>query len=309
MNVQSTMRLGVIVKALSGYYYVMPVQTKQSWVASGPIVQCRARGIFRKNGLTPLVGDRVTYSLTSHGEGTIQQLQKRYSQLTRPPIANVRLVVVLFSVKDPVLNLQLLDKFLVHIEQAELVPLICFTKQDLGTDNYTLQNMVQIKTLYEKIGYEVIITSSLTREGNVLLKQRLLDTISVFSGQSGVGKSSLLNAIIPGLALKTDKISDRLGRGKHTTRHVELIPLDQGGFVADTPGFSQLDFSTFDVEQLANSFPEFRHPSTRCKFRSCSHTHEPHCQVIVAKNEGFISPSRYEHYVHFVKSIQNNKEN
>ncbi|WP_458462434.1 ribosome small subunit-dependent GTPase A [Paenibacillus sp.] len=296
---------GIIVKALSGYYYVMPVEDNGVPSVEGSAVQCRARGIFRKRGTSPLVGDRVSYMLTENGEGMVDEIRKRETELIRPPVANVSLAVLLFSVKEPDMNLNLLDKFLVHIEQAGLDALIVLTKQDLADP--AKDTVAEVKALYEQVGYEVISTSSRTGEGSELLRDRLAGKISVFSGQSGVGKSSMLNALMPGLTLETNAISMRLGRGKHTTRHVELIPLDNGGFVADTPGFSQLDFLEIGVEELSTCFREFAQFADQCKFRGCTHTHEPGCRVLAAKEEGLISESRYQHYVLFLNEMKDKK--
>ena len=299
------MQEGLIVKALSGYYYVKPLREGQVVSGKDPSVQCRARGIFKKRGVSPLVGDRVVYSLTENGEGTVDEILPRSSQLIRPPVANVQLAVLLFSVKEPELNLLLLDKFLVHIEHSGLDTLILLTKQDLAEDSDHTAG--RVKKLYESIGYEVMITSSLLGTGTKEVKDRLAGAISVFSGQSGVGKSSLLNALMPGLSLETSEISMRLGRGRHTTRHVELIELDNGGFVADTPGFSQLDFLELGVEELSDCFREFAPYAENCKFRGCSHTHEPGCRVIEAKENGDIAESRYEHYLEFFTEMKEKK--
>ncbi|MET3850227.1 ribosome small subunit-dependent GTPase A [Paenibacillus sp. OAE614] len=298
---------GVIVKALSGYYYVKPLENGKA-VGSAEAVQCRARGIFKKRGTSPLVGDHVVYSLTENGEGMVDEIKPRRSELIRPPVANAELAVLLFSVREPDLNLSLLDKFLVHIEHSGLETIICLTKQDLlAADTDAQDPVMAVKELYERIGYEVLVTSSRSGLGSSELKERLTDVISVFSGQSGVGKSSLLNRLVPGLSLETSAISMRLGRGKHTTRHVELIELDNGGFVADTPGFSQLDFLELGVEELSTCFREFAPYAELCKFRGCSHTHEPGCKVIEAKESGDIALSRYEHYVQFYTEMKEKK--
>ncbi len=299
---------GVIVKALSGYYYVKPLVNGMAASGGEDAVQCRARGIFKKKGVTPLVGDHIVYSHTENGEGMVDEILPRRSELIRPPVANVDLAVLVFSVREPDLNLQLLDKFLVHIEHSGLDTVICLTKQDLLSDKPDAEDPVmQVKALYEQIGYQVIISSSRLGLGTDLLKERLKGQISVFSGQSGVGKSSLLNRLVPGLTLETSAISMRLGRGKHTTRHVELIELDEGGFVADTPGFSQLDFLELGVEELSTCFRDFASFAEQCKFRGCSHTHEPGCKVREAVEEGKIATSRYEHYVLFLTEMKDKK--
>jgi ribosome biogenesis GTPase len=304
---------GLIVKALSGYYYVE---------ASGDVIQCRARGIFKKKGISPLVGDYVEFTVTENGEGMVDKIMPRSSELIRPPISNVEQAFLVFSVQEPELNLQLLDKFLVHIEHAGLDVVICFTKEDLldepsdegdgdlpasSSHGKEITKIEDAEVLYKQIGYTVIRTSSVTGMGKVELMTHLNGKISVFAGQSGVGKSSMLNALLPGLSLETNQISMRLGRGKHTTRHVELITLPEGGFVADTPGFSQLDFLELGVEALGDCFREFHDYAAECKFRGCTHIHEPGCRVLAAKASGDIAPSRYDHYVLFFTEMKEKK--
>ncbi|AIQ68528.1 ribosome small subunit-dependent GTPase A [Paenibacillus graminis] len=295
---------GIIIKALSGYYYVKPLRDGLI-AAEEEAVQCRGRGILKKKGIAPLVGDRIKYVLTENGEGMVDELLPRESELIRPQVANVKLAVLLFSVREPDMNLNLLDKFLVHIEHSGLETLIVLTKQDLAEDDGEATN--QVKELYEHIGYEVMVTSSLTGSGSQELRERLAGIISVFSGQSGVGKSTLLNRLVPGLGLETGEISLRLGRGRHTTRHVELMDIGGGGFVADTPGFSQLDFLELGVEELSACFREFSSYAENCKFRGCSHIHEPGCHVIEAVNSGAIADSRYEHYKLFYNEMKDKK--
>ncbi|WP_342565869.1 ribosome small subunit-dependent GTPase A [Paenibacillus sp. FSL R7-0345] len=295
---------GIIVKALSGYYYVKPLQDGNI-ATEEEAVQCRGRGILKKKGTSPLVGDRVLYVLTENGEGMVDEILPRESELIRPPVANVKLAVLLFSVREPDMNLNLLDKFLVHIEHSGLEPLIVLTKQDLAEDDG--QATAQVKELYENIGYEVLVTSSLNGSGSEELRTRLAGVISVFSGQSGVGKSTLLNRLVPSLELETGEISMRLGRGRHTTRHVELMDIGGGGFVADTPGFSQLDFLELGVEELSVCFREFAAYAENCKFRGCSHLHEPGCKVIEAWQAGEIADSRYGHYKLFYNEMKDKK--
>ena len=317
---------GVIVKALSGYYYVSPSGF------DGEPVQCRARGIFKKKGVSPLVGDRVFYETTENGEGTVTEILPRSTELIRPPVANIDQALLVFSLAEPALNLQLLDKFLVHTQRAGLETLICLSKQDLlaegdqtavasyeewdakaaeegsgrGKTSRTL-TVEQVRNLYERIGYPVLTVSARTMLGIGELRERLRGKMTVFSGQSGVGKSSLLNALVPGLSLQTDEISQKLGRGKHTTRHVELIPLGDGGFVADTPGFSQLDFLQMEPEDLSSCFPDFARYASGCKFRGCLHKNEPGCQVAEALAEGQIAASRYKHYLLFLQEMKERK--
>ncbi|SDD98307.1 ribosome biogenesis GTPase [Paenibacillus sp. UNCCL117] len=308
------MAIGLIVKALSGYYYVLPEHTGEL-----ESIQCRARGVFKKRGVSPLVGDRVGYELTDNGEGTVTEIYPRTSELIRPPIANVDQVVLVFSINEPALNLPLLDKFLVHTESAGLDTIICLTKRDLWSSPEAEQGMGQEEKdasaddldravrLYESIGYTVILTSAKEGLGVDQVLDRLAGRISVFAGQSGVGKSSLLNAMIPGLELETNEISMKLGRGKHTTRHVELLRLPGGGIVADTPGFSQLDFLQVDAEGLGACFREFAPYAAECRFRGCLHLHEPGCRVQEAQEKGLIAASRYSSYNQFLEEIREQK--
>ncbi|MBM7563503.1 ribosome small subunit-dependent GTPase A [Paenibacillus sacheonensis] len=299
-------RHGRIVKALSGYYYVRPSGAPSDAV----VIQCRARGIFKKRGESPLVGDMVDFEETENGEGAVNAIHPRSSELIRPPVANVNLAVLVFSVTEPALNLQLLDKFLVHIEHAGIEAVLCLSKQDLaenGEDTADARRaMSDVRRIYEPIGYDVLVTSSKQGEGTSELKERLQGHLAVFAGQSGVGKSSLLNALVPGLTLETNEISNRLGRGKHTTRHVELIDIG-GGFVADTPGFSQLDFTELGIEELGTCFKEMRELSSSCKFRGCTHIHEPECAVLEALGKGEIAPSRHANYVLFMAEMKEKK--
>ncbi|MFD0867594.1 ribosome small subunit-dependent GTPase A [Paenibacillus residui] len=296
---------GMIVKALSGYYYVLP----DGQAREGDRIQCRARGIFKKRNISPLVGDRVVYGLTENGEGTIDEILPRSTELIRPPVANVELAILVFSVAEPAISLPLLDKFLVHTESAGLETVLVFTKHDLLAAGmvHSDSGFGDIRSLYESIGYPIVTTSAQAGSGLEEIRTRLQGRISVFAGQSGVGKSSLLNALVPELRLETSEISHRLGRGRHTTRHVELIALEPDGWVADTPGFSQLDFMNVEAEQLADCFREFRSYSEGCRFRGCLHQHEPGCKVREAVDADEIASTRYNHYLTFLTEIRDKK--
>lgn len=301
---------GLIVKALSGYYYVLP-DGADAASSSSSLVQCRARGVFKKRGIAPLVGDRISFAYSENNEGTVTEIHKRQSELIRPPVANIEQAVLVFSLDEPALNLQLLDKFLVHIEHSGLEAVICFSKQDLvkgpAADSAAPLDTGAVRELYEEIGYRVFVTSAKEGEGLEPVRGILKERLSVFSGQSGVGKSTLLNALLPELNLETGEISMRLGRGRHTTRHVELLPLPGGGWVADTPGFSQLDFMEMEPEDLGRTFREFVPLSEECRFRGCLHHKEPGCRVREAAENGTVAASRYEHYQIFLQEMKDRK--
>ncbi|MGE8204130.1 ribosome small subunit-dependent GTPase A [Heyndrickxia sp. NPDC080065] len=287
---------GKIVKALSGFYYVLN---------KNQVIQCRGRGVFRKNKITPLVGDSVVYQADNEREGYIMEVKNRKNELIRPPIANVDQAILIFSAKEPEFSSVLLDRFLVIIESNDIMPIICLTKMDLLSEDEKSDLMKYVND-YQKIGYQILLSSSKTQEGINDLLPLLKGKISVLSGQSGVGKSSLLNAINPELSLKTSHISSHLGRGKHTTRHVELIDI-KDGLVADTPGFSSLDFDELEAEFLSNCFPEMSLRSKECKFRGCLHLNEPKCAIKSAVENKEIPDYRYMHYVQFLQEIKDRK--
>lgn len=287
---------GKIIKALSGFYYVL---------SEGQIIQCRGRGVFRKNKVTPLVGDEVVFQAENETDGYVLEVNDRKNELVRPPIANVDQAILVFSSVEPDFSTALLDRFLVLIEYNRIDPLICITKMDLANSD-EVAKMEEFAAQYEAVGYPVILTSSETEAGVEQLLPYLKDKISVFAGQSGVGKSSLLNVIRPDLDLKTNEISSSLGRGKHTTRHVELISIGDG-LVADTPGFSSLEFLEIEAEDLNYCFPEIEKTSENCKFRGCLHLSEPKCAVKEAVENNEIPAYRYEHYKDFLQEIKDRK--
>ncbi|MCY8008451.1 ribosome small subunit-dependent GTPase A [Bacillus haynesii] len=288
---------GKIIKALSGFYYVLD---------GDQIIQCRGRGVFRKNKVTPLVGDNVVYQADNDKEGYILEIKDRFNELVRPPISNVDQAVLVFSAKEPTFSTSLLDRFLVLVEAADIRPIICITKMDLVDDDLLKERIHQYAEDYRNIGYSVYLTSMENGSGIEDIIPHFQDKITVFAGQSGVGKSSLLNAISPDLELKTAGISAHLGRGKHTTRHVELIDIN-GGLVADTPGFSSLEFAGIEAEDLGSAFLEIGEKSAECKFRGCLHMKEPNCAVKRAVENGEIAQYRYDHYVEFLTEIKDRK--
>ena len=279
---------GRIIKALAGFYYVEH---------DGHIYQTRARGNFRKKGQTPYVGDYVDFSAEENSEGYILKIHERKNSLVRPPIVNIDQAVVIMSAKEPDFNSNLLDRFLVLLEHKHITPIIYISKMDLIED---WGQMEGIQNEYRKIGYTFVFSLD-------ELIPLLQDKVTVFMGQTGVGKSTLLNRIAPELELETGAISDSLGRGRHTTRAVSFYDV-HGGKIADTPGFSSLDYEVDNAEDLSESFPEIRHASHGCKFRSCTHTHEPSCAVKEDLEKGSIWQIRYDNYLQFLSEIENRRE-
>lgn len=287
---------GKIIKALSGFYYVQSGNER---------FQCRGRGVFRKNKVNPLVGDEVEFEESNPGEGYIINVKPRKNELIRPPIANIDQAIIVVSATQPDFSSLLLDRFLVLIESKHIEPVIFISKMDTIEKDKEMV-ISQYREDYRQIGYPVETLSIKNTEGLQNAEDYFKDNISVIAGQSGVGKSSMLNAINPLLSLETNEISESLGRGKHTTRHVELIEVN-GGLVADTPGFSSLEFSELELEDLPDCFPEMRERKADCKFRGCMHNKEPKCAVKQAVTEEEIPAYRYEHYLQFFEEIQNRK--
>ncbi|MBS4539742.1 ribosome small subunit-dependent GTPase A [Clostridium sp. D2Q-11] len=284
---------GIIIKGIGGLYYV---KTDKG------LYECKARGLFRKDKIKPLVGDKVLIELNDIDDmGYIMEIKERDTVLIRPPVANVNQVIIVFALKDPSPNLWLLDRFLILAEKENLDAVICFNKIDLLEKD----ELEKINNIYNNSGYEIINTSTKQEEGIEELKKVLKDKISVFAGPSGVGKSSLLNTIQPNLKLQTGEISEKTKRGKHTTRSSQLMELYFGGWVVDTPGFSSLDINFIEENELQDYFPEILEYSVDCKFNDCKHYKEPKCGVKDALEEGKISEERYNNYLMFLDEIKN----
>ena len=288
---------GKIIKGIGGFYYV---DTKEG------IYECRARGIFRKNKITPLVGDRVSISVVDeeNKKGVVEEIEDRDTELVRPPIANVDKALIVFAIKNPSPNLSLLDRFIVLAEKENLEIVIVFTKVDLDTDGEILK---ELKDIYEISGYKVIPVSNKLKLNIDKIKDELTESTVVFAGPSGVGKSSLLNEVDKNFELKTGEVSDKIKRGKHTTRHAELLKLECGGMVADTPGFSSLTLDDIDENELKEYFIEFDNHD-ECRFGSrCIHENEPMCSVKEAVENGEISKKRYDSYIQLLNEIRSGK--
>nr|WP_288305370.1 ribosome small subunit-dependent GTPase A [uncultured Romboutsia sp.] len=288
---------GKIIKGIGGFYYV---DTEKG------LYECRARGIFRKNKITPLVGDRVSISVVDeeNKKGVVEEIEKRDTELVRPPIANVDKALIVFAIKNPAPNLSLLDRFIVLAEKENLEIVIVFTKVDLDADGELLE---ELKSIYEVSGYKVIPVSNKLKLNIDKIKEELKENTVVFAGPSGVGKSSLLNEVDKNFELKTGEVSDKIKRGKHTTRHAELLKLECGGMVADTPGFSSLTLDDIDESELKEYFIEFDKYDD-CRFGSrCIHENEPSCAVKEAVENGEISKKRYESYIQLLNEIRSGK--
>lgn len=286
------MVIGQVVRSHSNLHYVL---------IDGREVECRQRGRFRLEKRPVLTGDLVQVSLTGDGNGVIEEILRRKVELKRPPIANVDQALIVFTLKAPERNLPLLDRFLVLAEHTGLDVVIVLNKIDLLAP----VEVEEFAGTYRAIGYPVVPVSAREGAGLDALRPLLEGKTSVVAGQSGVGKSRLLNALKPGLQLVTGALSAKLERGRHTTRHVELIPLDSGGLVADSPGFTYLEFTEIEKEDLRDLFPEFRSLTPQCRFSSsCLHRHEPDCRVKEALAEGQIVRTRYDNYLTFLAEIE-----
>ncbi|MDE6738384.1 MAG: ribosome small subunit-dependent GTPase A [Lachnospiraceae bacterium] len=277
---------GKIIKGIAGFYYV--------YVEGHGTYECKAKGIFRKDHLKPLVGDDVVMDVLDEGErlGNISEILPRRSALIRPAVANVDQAMIIFAIVKPNPNFNLLDRFLIRMERQNLPTIICFNKQDIAS----AQEKEALRQSYETCGYHVLFISALENEGLEQVKELLSGKTTTVAGPSGVGKSSLINRLAPKANMETGEISAKIERGKHTTRHSEIIALGEETYIMDTPGFTSLDISEITKEELGQYYPEFVQYEPYCKFSGCAHISEPSCGVKEAVAEGKISTVRYENY-------------
>lgn len=285
---------GLITKITGGFYYVE---------AADGIHECKARGVFRRRGTSPLVGDRVDITVPADGYCSIDAIHERRNSLVRPPLANLDILMIVSSVREPNANLYLIDKMTAAAVSKDIEPVVVFTKTDLGSAG-------ELVEIYRRVGIRAFEFSAIDQRGLEDIKAVLKDKVTAFCGNSGVGKSTLLNSLFPELDLQTGEISDKLGRGRHTTRTVELFK-KHGGYIADTPGFSTVDIERFELirkDELKFAFPEFEQYFGTCKFNSCNHLCEKGCSVIDAVENGTIPKSRHDSYVRMFDEVKDIKE-
>ena len=285
---------GIVLRSIGGFYYVEAADT---------VYTCRARGIFRRQGITPVAGDQVTISVEEDGTGMLEEVLERKNVLVRPPVANLDVLVLVASVCHPRTNTLVLDKMIAVAEKKGICPIIVINKSDLG-------DPTELESIYHSTGLECFTVSATDAQSVEPLRHRLAGQVCVFAGNSGVGKSSILNVIDPSLDLSTGEISEKLGRGRHTTRTATLYHL-ANGYVVDTPGFSSLDMEqveSIDKDALADCFREFEPYVGRCRFSGCAHYREPGCAVRQAVESGEVAQSRYDSYVTMYEAVKDKKE-
>lgn len=286
--------IGKIVKGIAGFYYVHVVE-------SG-LYECKAKGIFRKEKMKPLVGDIVEIDILDETEkkGNITEIIERKNELIRPAVANIDQALVVFAVTKPKPHFNLLDRFLIMMESKDIPVVLCFNKKDIATE----PEIQELKDIYEKCGYQIVFTSALEEENTEELKDLLHGKTTAIAGPSGVGKSSLINIFQPNANMETGSISEKIERGKHTTRHSELIWIEDNTYIMDTPGFSSLYTNEFEKEELKYYFTEFSEYEGQCRFLGCDHIHEPGCAVKQALDEGKIHPVRYTNYLEMYNELK-----
>lgn len=291
---------GILIKAISGFYYV---------ACDSNVYECKARGNFRKAGVSPVVGDNVEFTLTDNTHGIVESVYERKNIFNRPLVANIDKLFIVSAFTTPAPDTLMIDRLAALAVYNDIEPIIVFNKSDMGSFD-------DFYNIYTKAGFKTFIVSAKENKGIDCLKSEMKNSVCAFSGNSGVGKSSILNALFPELQLKTGEVSDKLGRGRHTTRHTELFFVGDGAYVVDTPGFSTVETQENLYEfklSLADCFLDFSDYSDGCKFTSCSHTTEKGCAVIEAVNNGKIQKSRHDSYVTLMNELKyvtawNNKQ-
>lgn len=289
---------GKIIKGIAGFYYVDVVE-------SG-LYECKAKGIFRKEKMKPLVGDKVEIEILDEEEktGNIVQILPRMNELIRPAVANIDQALVVFAVTEPKPHFNLLDRFLIMMESKEIPVVLCFNKSDIAAE----QEVDELREIYGVCGYPLIVASALNEENIEPVREILRGKTTAIAGPSGVGKSTLINLLQSEVRMETGEISKKIARGKHTTRHSELIRIDADSYIMDTPGFSSLYVNTYEKEELKYYFREFAPFEGRCRFNGCDHVHEPGCAVKDAVENGKIHRVRYEDYLEMYRELKDKKK-
>ena len=285
---------GKIIKGIAGFYYI--------YAENDEVYECKAKGIFRKDNRKPLVGDNVEIEVLDEQEkeGSVTAILPRKNSLIRPAVANVDQAFVIFAMENPKPNFMLLDRFLIMMEKENVPAVICFNKKDLATE----EELEFLYETYKSCGYQVILSSTFNGEGLEEIREILKGKTTVVAGPSGVGKSSITNALQENVQMETGEISKKLKRGKHTTRHSQVIPVGKDTYLMDTPGFSSLYLTDIEEQELKDYFPEFREYEDQCRFQGCRHIHEPGCAVKEALINHKISSLRYEDYLGLHEEIK-----
>ena len=285
---------GKIIKGIAGFYYI--------YAEDGNVYECKAKGIFRKDNFKPLVGDNVEITVLNEEEkeGSVTSILPRRNSLIRPAVANVDQAFLIFAMENPKPNFLLLDRFLIMMKQQEIPAVICFNKKDVGEK----EEMEKLYEIYTGCGYRVVLSSTYEGEGMDEIREILKGKTTVVAGPSGVGKSSITNCMQGEVQMETGEISKKLKRGKHTTRHSQVIPVEKNTFLVDTPGFSSLYLTDMKEEELRDYFPEFAMYEPQCRFQGCMHIHEPGCAVKKALSEGKISQQRYDNYLALYEELK-----